>query len=150
MGAARRSADFYIGKVGIDGSNSTPADVNATLQASTASIGKLAANDGVDIGNVDVASMPLATTSFTVAEATNLGTTAVQLASNVCKAGVWITNTHASQFVVVGDSNVSHTNKRYIRLLQPGETEFFPGIGNSNALYVAGSAASTAFTYGGY
>ena len=43
-----------------DGGNSLTVDgaVTATLAASTASIGKLAANSGVDIGDVDVISQP--------------------------------------------------------------------------------------------
>jgi hypothetical protein len=54
---------------GVPGGTDLPVSLSTlpALTASTAAIGKLAANDGVDIGNVDVASLPaLATGSNTI------------------------------------------------------------------------------------
>lgn len=68
-----------IGKVGID--QTTPGTTNAVsavLTTGSAAIGKLAANSGVDIGDVDV-------TSFTIAAPTN-DTSVAYEASSVSKA----------------------------------------------------------------
>ena len=64
LASAIPAGTAIIGKVGID--QTTPGttngvQVNAALPAGTNAIGKLAANSGVDIGDVDVTSMPAAT-----------------------------------------------------------------------------------------
>lgn len=134
---------------------------NATNVTATLS-GSLPAGTN-NIGDVDVLTLPalptgtnsigtvqaqLGTTPFTVTEATNLSTSAVQLASNACKVGVRISNTSTNgNIVTVGDTNVTAT--RFIGKIFAGESMFFE-VTNSNLLFVFGSAASTAFTYGGY
>ena len=142
----KRALTFPIGKVGIDGTVTTTGTV--TLGPGTATYGKLAANSGVDIGDVDVTSVSLAPSVYTVAEKTDLSTSNFQLASNANTYGVRITNTSTNgNIVYVGDTNITAT--RFLKRLYPGEDAWFE-VSNSNLLYVRGSAASTAFTYGGY
>lgn len=136
-----------IGHVIVDSAPTTAVTLAAlpALVAGSAAIGKLAANAGVNIGQVDV---PLASSVFDVAESTSLSTSAVQLASHAATYGVVVTNTHASQIVYVGGSTVTGT--RFIHKLLAGQSSPLIPVNNSNLLYVIGSAASTSFTYGGY
>jgi hypothetical protein len=114
-----------------------------TLGAGTASFGKLSANTASTyIGDTVV---PLATSVFDVAEATQSGT-ATQLASHACVYGTVISNTHASAILYVGGSTVTST--RYIYRLLAGESTPLIPVSNSNLLYVKESASCT-YTYGG-
>lgn len=142
----KRASSFLIGKVALDGTSTVSGVV--TLGAGTAAYGKLSANTGVDIGDVDVTSVSLAASVYDVAEKTDLTTGAFQLASNPNTYGTRVTNTSANGNVMyVGSSNVSAT--RFIRRIYAGESGWFE-VANANLLYVFGSAASTRFTYGGY
>lgn len=146
--AGRRAATFPIGKVAIDG---TVTVGTVTLGAGSAAIGKLAANSGVDIGDVDVTSLPAATTVFSDAAAnTGAGNEAAALASHDCKFGFFVTNTHATAILYLGDSNVATDGSRFMQKVLPGETRWFPLVGNTSIFQRRGSAASTSYLLAGY
>jgi len=129
-----------VGKVGID--QTTPGttnrvDIGAALPAGTNAIGKLAANDGVDIGDVDVTSLPLASTiSFGTVVISATGV-AQALPTFTTKQGVIVVaneNNDAANIVYVGGSTV--TNSTYLKQLLPGESTPLLPVSNSNIIYV--------------
>jgi len=124
----KRALTFPIGKVGIDGTVTTSGAVTITS------------------GTVAVSGYPAAV-PFTDAS-TTIGASNAALASHAFNYEFQITNTHASQIIYVGDTNVSAT--RYMRSIYPSETARFPGAGNTNLFRVIGSGASTSYLLGGY
>ena len=125
---------------GDDGTNAQPLQVDSNqflkvvLQAGTAAFGKLAANSGVDIGDVDVTSLPLGATVYNGAKTVSTAGTQVALASSqVITHGVRIKalagNTNN---VYVGDSSVSSTTGI---VLDAGE-EIFLQIANLATVYI--------------
>jgi hypothetical protein len=118
---------FAVLMGGDDGTNIEPLQLDASnylkvvLQAGTAAMGKLSANSGVDIGDVDVTSVPLATTVYngkkTVASA---GTALALAASTVLVHEVTVKALAANtNNVYVGSSSVDSANG-YV--LDSGET----------------------------
>lgn len=118
--------------------------IGSALPAGTNAIGKLAANSGVDIGDVDVTSS--VATSFATGSNLDIDTTAEQLvASSVaCKFGVTVksatTNTGtvyigASSSVTAGTTAATDGFP-----LEPGESVTVP-VNNINLLYGIASAA---------
>ena len=73
---------------GDDGTNIEPLQLDASnflkvvLQAGTAAMGKLSANSGVDIGDVDVTSVPLAATVYNGKKTVTTAGTALALAAS--------------------------------------------------------------------
>ncbi len=65
----------------VDATNGLSVSLTTALPAGTAAIGKLAANSGVDIGDVDVTTLPAITGSVTANAGTNLNTSALALES---------------------------------------------------------------------
>lgn len=115
-------------------------DVVAALPAGTNAIGKLAANSGVDIGDVDVTSM--VSGDFEHFSNLDVDTAAEQLTAFACKFGVTIKadkdNTSA---IYVGKSDVTAgtTDATDGFKLDPGDAITLP-VSNSNLLYVIGGA----------
>lgn len=102
-----------IGKVAID--QTTPGTTNlvqigGSLPAGSAAIGKLSANDGVDIGNVDVASISAGSNVIGKVgiDQTTPGTTnGVQLTASIPSGTNSIGKLGSNSGVVIGDVNVS-------------------------------------------
>jgi hypothetical protein len=107
-------------------------DVVAALPAGTNAIGKLAANSGVDIGDVDVTSTVQPVGHGTVSHvAQNVTDSAVQLGSNACKhVDIMATIANAGT-VYIGASGVSATTGI---ALYPGDV-YSVDITNTNLLY---------------
>ena len=84
-------------------------DVVAALPAGTNAIGKLAANSGVDIGDVDVTSVAIPTTIYNgVKNVTTAGTRVTLASSQAILSGVTIKAKAANTGVIyVGDGSVS-------------------------------------------
>lgn len=113
-------------------------DVVGALPAGTNAIGKLAANSGVDIGDVDVTSS--VATSFATGSNLDIDTTAEQLvsASVACKFGVTVkaatTNT-GTVYIGASSSVTAGTNDSTDGFpLEPGESVTIP-VNNINLLY---------------
>ena len=123
-----------VGALQVDGSKS----LKVVLQAGTAAIGKLAANSGVDIGDVDVLSLPaLATGANTIGEVTiGAATTA---AGDLAKAEDAI---HAS-----GDVGVmALAVRKDVQAALAPDGDYIPLITNaSGALYVTGGGGGTEY-----
>lgn len=118
------------------------------LPAGTNAIGKLAANSGVDIGDVDVTSLPQPTAPSTPfnnkTTVTTAGTRVALGASQALTIGVWIrAATTNTGLIYVGDSSVSASNGYE---LAPGEAQFFP-IANRATINIDASANSQSVTY---
>ena len=150
--AGKRAANFLIGKVVVDGTNSTASTVKISQSSTDNNVktvsGSTTAVTGTVTTSASVTSVALAASVYDVAEKTDLTTSAFQLASNANTYGTRVTNTSSNGNVLyVGSSSV--TNTRFIRRIFAGESGWFE-VSNSNLLYCYGSAASTKFTYGGY
>lgn len=104
------------------------------LIAGTAAIGKLAANSGVDIGDVDVTSVaPASATSGLVVNVTTAGTR-VQLTAGACQHGFWLTARRGNTgSVFIGGSDVS--SSVYGADLLQGERVWLP-LSNTNLIYI--------------
>ncbi len=136
--------------VSVDGGVSIEGDViidEVTLGAGSAAIGKLAANSGVDIGDVDV---PLATTVFQDTDTlTTAGSREALVSHGGLKFGVYITNTHATAIVYIGTAAaVSAT--AYISALAPGQTSPMLPVENTNLLGYDSNTSGATITYGGF
>lgn len=89
--AAIPAGTNLIGKVGID--QTTPGTTNAVqlaaaLPSGTNAIGKLAANSGVDIGDVDVTSLPVSTVKYSPsAIGSNIASTALDSKADAAVSG---------------------------------------------------------------
>ena len=120
--SAKRDPNFPLGKVRIDGTNSTTSTV-AISQSSTNNNVKLVANSGVDIGDVDVTSItPPSSVSYGRVTVTTSGTE-VQGGSVAFTQGVTIRALTANTgLVVVGSNNSLTVSNGY--QLAPGESIF--------------------------
>ena len=106
--------------------------VQSTLQAGSATIGKLAANSGVDIGDVDVTSTVQPTGFSAVAQfTTNIGTSATQLDAQACKHADVMAKVGNAGIVYVGGSGVAATTGI---ALYPGDV-YSVEVTNTNLLY---------------
>ena len=106
--------------------------VQSTLQAGSATIGKLAANSGVDIGDVDVTSTVQPTGFSAVAQfTTNIGTSATQLDTQACKHADVMAKVGNAGIVYVGGSGVAATTGI---ALYPGDV-YSVEVTNTNLLY---------------
>lgn len=95
-------------------------DVVAALPAGTNAIGKLAANSGVDIGDVDVTSVPLPTlaATSTVTSVNDAATSATLLSSNASRKGFRMYNDSTVACYVKFGTTATSTD--YTVLLLPG------------------------------
>lgn len=136
---------------GDDGTNIEPLQLDSNnylkviLQAGTAAFGKLAANSGVDIGDVDVTSVPLASTVRNGKKAVTTAGSAVALAaSTTLTHSVTIRALHANtNMIYVGDSSVDSTNG-YV--LDAGETVTLQ-IANLSTVYIDSDTNGEGVTY---
>lgn len=119
--------------------------LKVVLQAGTAAVGKLAANSGVDIGDVDVTSMPLATAIYNGQKTVTTAGTQVALASSqAITHSVKIKALHGnSGWIYIGDSSVSSSNG-YV--LDAGETLELQ-IANLATVYVDSSVNGEGVSY---
>jgi len=122
-------------------------DVVAALPAGTNAIGKLAANSGVDIGDVDVTSVSLPstvingkTTVTTITASVALGATETVVSGLNIKA-----EANNTGIIYVGDSGVSSSNGYE---LAAGETVFLE-IDDVATVYIIASVATEGVTYVG-
>lgn len=128
----KRALTFPIGKVGIDGTVTTTGTV--TLGAGTAAYGKLSANSGVDIGDVDVTSVsPPSSVKYGRITVTTSGTE-VQGSSVALTQGVTLRALTANTGLIVvgGDASITTSNGYQ---LAPGESVFVP-CSNLNQVWV--------------
>lgn len=134
-----------------DGSNMKIPRTNASghvqvvLQTSSNAVGKLAANSGVDIGDVDVTSMPMATAIFNGQKAVTTAGTQVALASSqAITHSVKIKALHGnSGWIYVGNSSVSSSNG-YV--LDAGETLEIQ-VANLATVYIDSSVNGEGVSY---
>ena len=119
--------------------------VQVVLQASTNAVGKLAANSGVDIGDVDVTSMPLATAIYNGQKTVSTAGTQVALASSqAITHSVKIKALHGnSGWIYIGNSSVSSSNG-YV--LDAGETVEIQ-VANLATVYVDSSVNGEGVSY---
>ena len=107
-------------------------DIASSLPAGSNAIGKLAANSGVDIGDVDVTSTVQPVGHGTVSHvAQNVTDSAVQLGSNACKHVDIMATIANTGIVYIGASGVSATTGI---ALYPGDV-YSVDITNTNLLY---------------
>ncbi len=118
--------------------------IKAVLQAGSAAIGKLAANAGVIIGDVNVVAVP-ATSAGPYTTQGTVGTSSAQLASQALQHGVRVRNLHATQTLYYGDSGVTTANGYVVK---PGEDTFVP-CANRNQVWLIASGASTTYCTSG-
>lgn len=119
-------------------------DVVASLPAGTNAIGKLAANSGVDIGDVDVTSATAS--SFDHGRNSSVTTTASQVTTSsiVAKFGIRIVAALANTDVIyVGNSDVTADSADATDgfPLQAGESMFLP-VNNANIPYVRAASGT--------
>lgn len=148
--AGKRSDSFYIGQVGITGTLPLPTggatettltavksateslaalilgdSLKAVLTASTAAIGKLAANSGVDIGDVDVTSVSPPTAIFAdVKNVTTAGTRVALASSQTLQRGITITAKLANTGTVFVGTAAAVSSTVYGRALSAGDSCF--------------------------
>ena len=118
----RAKVNLIAGQAGVQGASgtvsaSTQRVVLATdvaLPAGTNAIGKLAANSGVDIGDVDVTSLPVAfnagtlsATTQRVVGATGSTSTQTQVADSASSQTILAANTGRIRATIVNDSTVT-------------------------------------------
>lgn len=135
---ATQSGTWNIGTV------TTLTGITNALPAGTNAIGKLAANSGVDIGDVDVTS----SVSATLDHGSNLDidTTAEQITTTSFSAKFGVTVKAAvdnTDTVYIGNSDVTAGTTAATDgfPLEPGESITLP-VNNSNLLYAIGAAAN--------
>ena len=119
-------------------------DVVGALPAGTNAIGKLAANSGVDIGDVDVTSA--VSSSFDHGSNLDIDTSAEQITSTsfACKFGVTVKSAvDNTDTVYIGNSDVTAGTTAATDgfPLEPGESITLP-VNNSNLLYAIGATAN--------
>ena len=96
------------------GTTTTPVkvDVQSALPAGSAAIGKLAANSGVDIGDVDVTSLPKAATSA-LANISGSATSVTLQASNANRLGLCLHNDSTAILYLKLGATASATSYSY-------------------------------------
>jgi hypothetical protein len=119
-----------------------------TLPAGTNAIGKLAANSGVDIGDVDVTSVSVPSTVYAGQKTVTTAGTEVSLASSqTLTQGVWIKALHANTgFIYVGLNGVTSTTGF---VLDNGEAVFVP-IANISTVFIDSSVNGEGVSYIGF
>jgi hypothetical protein len=124
------------------------ATIDAALPAGTNAIGKLAANSGVDIGDVDVTSVSAPSTVFAGQKTVTTAGTEVSLASSqTLTQGVWIKALHANTgFIYVGLNGVTSTTGF---VLDNGESVFVP-IANISTIFIDSSVNGEGVSYLGF
>ena len=142
----------YVVAIGMnDGTNmkiprtNAAGHVQVVLQASTAAVGKLSANSGVDIGDVDVASMPMAATLRNGQKYVATAGTQVALASStvIYHSVTIMSQSGNSGWIYIGDSSVS-SSTGYI--LDAGDTVEIK-IANLSTIYVDSSVNGEGVSY---
>lgn len=113
--------------------------ISNALPAGTNAIGKLAANSGVDIGDVDVTSVTLPTGAGTVGDGRKtctLAGTADQFSSQACKHVILTALEANTDIVVIGSSTVvASSSTRRGHPLTPNQNVRLE-ISNLNLLYI--------------
>ena len=79
--AASLAGTLTVGSHAVTNAGTFAVQISSALPAGTNAIGKLSANSGVDIGDVDVTSLPAITGTVTANAGTNLNTSALALES---------------------------------------------------------------------
>ena len=142
----------YVVAIGMnDGTNmkiprtNAAGHVQVVLQASTAAVGKLSANSGVDIGDVDVTSMPMAATLRNGQKYVATAGTQVALASStvIYHSVTIMSQSGNSGWIYIGDSSVS-SSTGYI--LDAGDTVEIK-IANLSTIYVDSSVNGEGVSY---
>lgn len=142
IGGGEIGSSVAVSSIAAGNNNIGDVDVASlpALPAGSNAIGKLAANSGVIIGDVNVVAVPVAS-NFAVASGT-AGTSAAQaVASRASRRKVLIQNKHATQILYVGPSGVTTSTGTK---LNPGES--WEAYDFSGAVYLIASAASTDFS----
>ena len=102
------------------------------MPAGSAAIGKLAANSGVDIGDVDITSTVHPGGFSAVAQfTTNIGASATQLDTQACKHADIMAKVGNAGIIYVGGSSVAATTGI---ALYPGDV-YSVDVANTNLLY---------------
>jgi len=143
--------DYCVAAGFNDGSNikiprtNASGHVQVVLQTTSNAIGKLAANSGVDIGDVDVTSMPMATSIANGQKTVTTAGTRVALASSTAIThSVRIKALHGnSGWIYVGNSSVSSSNG-YV--LDAGETIEIQ-VANLSTIYLDASVNGEGVSY---
>jgi hypothetical protein len=119
--------------------------VQVVLQTSSAAMGKLAANSGVDIGDVDVTSMPQGATIYNGQKYVTTAGTQVALASSqaITHSVTIMAQSGNSGWIYIGSSSVSSSNG-YI--LDAGDTVELK-IANLATVYVDSSVNGEGVSY---
>jgi hypothetical protein len=130
--------------------------VSSALPAGTNAIGKLSANSGVDIGDVDVTSLPAITGTVTANAGTNLNTSALALESGgnlaaiatsaaLIDDAIYANNTTApSKFVGIGAWDGGNDTNNIMALIMDPFTLGLQVqiVGSSNSISVSGTVAT--------
>ena len=112
--------------------NELQVDIVGSLPAGSAAIGKLAANSGVDIGDVDITSTVHPGGFSAVAQfTTNIGASATQLDTQACKHADIMAKVGNAGIIYVGGSSVAATTGI---ALYPGDV-YSVDVANTNLLY---------------
>ena len=119
--------------------------LKVVLQAGTAAFGKLAANSGVDIGDVDVTSLPQGATVYNGQKYVSTAGTQVALASSqaITHSVTIMAQSGNSGWIYIGNSSVSSSNG-YI--LDAGDTLELK-IANLATVYVDSSVSGEGVSY---
>jgi len=119
--------------------------LKVVLQAGTAAYGKLAANSGVDIGDVDVTSMPLAAAIQNGQKYVTTAGSRVALASSttIYHSVTIMSQSGNSGWIYIGNSSVSNSNG-YI--LDAGDTIELK-IANLSTIYIDSSVNGEGVSY---
>ena len=119
--------------------------VQVVLQTSSNAVGKLAANSGVDIGDVDVTSMPIATAIQNGQKTVTTAGTRVALASSTAIThSVTIKALHGnSGWIYVGNSSVASSNGLVLDAGESCEIE----VANLSTVYIDSSVNGEGVSY---
>ena len=133
--------------------------VQSTLQAGSAAIGKLAANDGVDIGDVDVTSISAGTNAIGkvghditggadgVTTVSSAGTDVELASSTACKKVDIQAQTDNTGLIAVGFTGVDATVATGTGvILNPGDT-YSLEVNNLNLIYIDSTVSGEGVRY---
>lgn len=130
----------------VDATNGLSVTLTTALPAGTSAIGKLAANSGVDIGDVDVTSLPKAAAAA-VTSVNGSASSVTLKASNAARRGLIIVNdSSATLYVKYG---ATATSIDYTYQLQAGDVlreELYTGIVDGIWASATGAAKVTELT----
>lgn len=125
--------------------------ITNALPAGTNAIGKLAANSGVDIGDVDITStvQPAGVSAVGVDRQTvTTAGIAVQVQAHPCKMAIFTAETDNTGNIFVGDSLViaaAGAEKGFV--LYPGQTSIPIPVSNTNLLYINSTVSTDGVAY---